>query len=467
MLSLIEQLREQQPNLSISLERSTCEHYAKDWTAGYSGCAGAVLFPHDTQAVQAIVQFANTHQIKLVPSGGRTGLSAGAVARQQEWVVSLDKMQRIFSFDPIDRLVHCQAGVITQTLQTLALEKGCYFPVDFASRGSSQIGGNVATNAGGIKVLRYGLLRDWIAGLTVVTGRGDVLNLNQGLVKNATGYDLRHLMIGSEGTLGVITEVQLRLTSPPVNQDVILLAVPELSVMNQLLRLFRQHVSLSAFEFLSQRALEVVLTRKQVAHPLQTKAPFYVLIEFDNAYQTQTDQALVAFEQALTSAWATDGVMSKSEEQAQQLWAFREEISETLAKSEPYKNDIAVKPSCVPAFLKRLEEIMQEHYPDYEVVWFGHIGDGNLHLNVLKPEHLTFARFKEHCQHVNRLVFEEVRRFGGTISAEHGVGLLKQPYLSYVRSEAEVQYLGAIKQAFDPKGILNPGKLLAQDSHDR
>ncbi len=446
------------PELECTQDAELLQTFGVDWTGGYVPDPLLVTFPTDINQVQHLVLFANQHQLSLVPSGGRTGLSAGAVAAQQEIVVSFAKMQRILHVDPVDRLVTCEAGVITQTLQDYARAQNLYFPVDFASRGSSYIGGNIATNAGGINVLRYGLLRDWVAGLTVVTGKGDILNLNAGLIKNATGYDLRHLFVGSEGTLGLIVTAQLRLTALPPPQQVMVLALPALRHIIDLLLLFRSHVTLSAFEFFSDAALQHVLQHNN--RPFATQTPFYVLLEFDAATAQQQEAALNAFTFAMEQHWINDGVVSQTGKQAEQLWKLRENISETIAKYHPYKNDIAVKPSQVVAFLQDLDEVMQQHYPDFAVVWFGHIGDGNLHLNVLKPAQLSMADFVLHCQQVNRLVFATVQKYQGSISAEHGVGLLKQPYLHYTRDPAEIAYLQAIKAAFDPKGILNPGKLL-------
>jgi FAD/FMN-containing dehydrogenase len=460
MQTKLDALKQTMPSLAVSTQAKDLQIYGVDWTGGYQAAPLAVVFPRSTEQVQQLVHFARDAKQALVPSGGRTGLSAGAVASQGEIVVSFDKMNKIGEFNSSDRLLQVQAGVITQQVQDHVRAQGYYFPVDFASRGSSQIGGNIATNAGGIKVLRYGLLREWVAGLTVVTGSGEILQLNQGLYKNATGYDLRHLFIGSEGTLGFITEAQLRVTNLPGEQQVLLLAVPNTQHLTQLLVLFRQQLNLSAFEFFSELALQYVLTGKGVAHPFTQSAPYYVLIEYDASTQAAQAAALQVFEQGLEAGWIVDGIISQSQTQAAQLWSFRENISEIIAAYKPYKNDIAVKPSLVAPFLAELDTIMLNQYPNFNVVWFGHIGDGNLHLNVLKPTTQTQDEFIHHCQQVNQAVFSTVKRFGGTISAEHGVGLLKQPYLSYTRSAEEIAYLKQLKQVFDPDQIMNPGKLI-------
>jgi len=230
--------------------------YGRDWTKHFEANASAIVFPENSEEVQSLVKWARKNKVALVPSGGRTGLSAAAYATNKEIVVSFERMNKILDFDSIDQTITCQAGVITASVQNFAKKKGYYYPVDFAARGSSQIGGNVATNAGGIKVIRYGLTRNWVAGLTVVTGRGDLLHLNNSLVKNASGYDLRQLIIGSEGTLGFVTEVVVSVTRPPQAPQVYLFAVNELSAVMEIYKSFRNKVELAAFEMFTDVALK-------------------------------------------------------------------------------------------------------------------------------------------------------------------------------------------------------------------
>ena len=270
-------------------------NYGRDWTRLYAPNPLAVVLPGSVEQVQQLLRYANEHRLALVPSGGRTGLSGAAVACRGEIVVSLERLNRILDFDPVDRSVTCQAGVITEVVQNFAREQGLSYPVDFASRGSSQIGGNIATNAGGIKVVRYGLTRDWVTGLKVVTGRGDLLDLNRGLIKNASGYDLRHLFIGSEGTLGIIVEATLKLTRPLRAPNVMVLGVPDLNGIMAIYGLFRGKLELSAFEFFSELALRHVL-KKGLHRPFDTETPYYVLTEFENPEGLHTDEALTLFE---------------------------------------------------------------------------------------------------------------------------------------------------------------------------
>ena len=433
--------------------------YGTDWTRIYTPNPVAIVLPKTTEHVQALVQFANQNKVALVPSGGRTGLSAGAVAANGEVVVAFDNMNQILDFNASDRTVRCQAGVITEQLQNFAEENGLYYPVDFASAGSSQLGGNLSTNAGGIKVIRYGMSRDWVAGLKVVTGKGDVLDLNKDLEKNNTGYDLRHLFIGAEGTLGFITEATMKLSRQPDNLTVLVLGLNDLGSTMDVLNTFRSKLDLTAYEFFSHQAMNHVLAHGQVKAPFDTEAPYYALLEFEAVSDQVMEQAMELFEQCMENGWVLDGVISQSETQAQNLWQLRERISESIAPRIPYKNDISVVVSRVPGFLEEINQVVSDHYPDFEIIWFGHIGDGNLHLNILKPEDMAKEDFFEKCQQVNKWVFEIVERYQGSVSAEHGVGMTKKAYLQYTRSEAEIAYLRGIKQVFDPNSIINPGKI--------
>ncbi|HCA63643.1 MAG TPA: FAD-binding oxidoreductase, partial [Pseudomonas sp.] len=435
--------------------------YGKDWTKHFAPAPSAIVFPKSIEQVQAIVRWANAHKVALVPSGGRTGLSAAAVAANGEVVVSFDYMNQILEFNEMDRTAVCQPGVVTAQLQQFAEDKGLYYPVDFASAGSSQIGGNIGTNAGGIKVIRYGMTRNWVAGMKVVTGKGDLLELNKDLIKNATGYDLRQLFIGAEGTLGFVVEATMRLERQPTNLTALVLGTPDFDSIMPVLHAFQDKLDLTAFEFFSDKALAKVLGRGDVPAPFETDCPFYALLEFEATTEERAEQALATFEHCVEQGWVLDGVMSQSEQQLQNLWKLREYISETISHWTPYKNDISVTVGKVPAFLKEIDAIVGEHYPDFEIVWFGHIGDGNLHLNILKPDAMDKDEFFGKCATVNKWVFETVQKYNGSISAEHGVGMTKRDYLEYSRSPAEIEYMKAVKAVFDPNGIMNPGKIFA------
>tara|TARA_R110001599_G_scaffold8651_9_gene42068 strand:- start:10435 stop:11835 length:1401 start_codon:yes stop_codon:yes gene_type:complete len=433
--------------------------YGRDWTRAHAPAPSAVVLPGSIAEVQAVVELARARQLALVPSGGRTGLSGGAMACHGEVVVALDRLNRLEDFNPVDRTVRCGAGVVTAQLQAFAEEQGLFYPVDFASSGSSQIGGNISTNAGGIKVIRHGMTRDWVAGLKLVTGSGELLDLNRGLVKNNAGYDLRQLVIGAEGTLGIVVEATMQLARPPQNLTVMVLGVPDMAAVMQVLETWQGAMDLQAFEFFSELALQKVVAHQGLQRPFETPANFYALLEFEQHTEADLDQAMALFEHCVEQGWVVDGVVSQSVAQAQALWRLREDISETISRWTPYKNDISTTIVRVPDFLAEVEAVVTRAYPDFEIVWFGHIGDGNVHLNVLKPDELPMAEFQQRCGEVSRWVFEIVQRHEGSVSAEHGVGLLKKDYLHYSRSAAEIAIMKQIKRVFDPQGIMNPGKI--------
>jgi FAD/FMN-containing dehydrogenase len=443
----------------VLTDYDSLQRYGRDWTRVHNPNPAAVLLPDSIEQVQAIVQVAAREGLAIVPSGGRTGLSAGAVACNGELVLALDRLNYIEDFNPIHRTVRCGAGVVTQQLQEYAAARDLFYPVDFASSGSSQIGGNISTNAGGIKVIRHGMTRDWVAGLKLVNGSGVLLDLNRGLVKNNAGYDLRHLVIGAEGTLGVVVEATMRLSRPPQELVVLVLGVPDMASIMHVLRTYQKSMELSAFEFFSELALQKVIAHQDLQRPFETAAEFYALLEFELRDEKTLEQAMSLFEDCVEQGWVLDGVVSQSIAQARSLWRLREDISETISRWTPYKNDISTVISRIPAFLDEVEAVVTANYPEFEIIWFGHIGDGNVHLNVLKPDDLPMDEFQLRCGEVSKWVFDIVQRYGGSISAEHGVGLLKKDYLHYTRSALEVSIMRQIKTAFDPLGIMNPGKI--------
>lgn len=459
--SVIETLKTLVEPDKVRTDPESLNTWGKDWTKHFEPAPLAIVFPKSVEQVQAIVRFANQQQLALVPSGGRTGLSAAAVAANGEIVVSFDYMNKIVEFNEFDRTVVCQPGVITAQLQHFAEEQGLYYPVDFASAGSSNIGGNIGTNAGGIKVIRYGMTRNWVVGLKVVTGTGELLELNKDLIKNATGYDLRQLFIGAEGTLGFVVEATMRLERAPKNLTAMVLGTPDFDSIMPVLHAFQNRLDLTAFEFFSDKAMAKIMGRGDVSAPFESDCPFYALLEFEALNEEVANEALATFEHCVEQGWVVDGVMSQSEQQLQNLWKLREFISETISHWTPYKNDISVTVGKVPAFLHDIDAIVGEHYPDFEIVWFGHIGDGNLHLNILKPESMAKDEFFAKCATVNKWVFEIVQKYHGSISAEHGVGMTKRDYLTYSRSPAEIAIMKSIKAVFDPNGIMNPGKIFA------
>ncbi len=444
----------------IKTDQESLKYYGKDWTTYFDIKASAVLFPTATEDVVEIVLWARKNKISLVPSGGRTGLSGAACALNNEVIVSFENMNHILEFNETDSSVRIEPGVITEDLQNFAKAKGLYYPVDFAARGSSQMGGNIATNAGGIKVVRYGLTRDWVMGLTVVTGAGEVLELNNGLIKNATGLDLRHLFIGSEGILGFITEATMKLAPKPLAIKVLVLALNQMSSVMKVFSEFKKNCTLQAYEMFSELALKRVLESTGLPRPLESVSEFYVVCEVECSHALAEENLISTFENCLQQGWVTDGVISQSEQQVKDFWRYREDISEALSKFSPYKNDIAVSISRVPAFMIDLDSVLKRAYPNWEVVWFGHIGDGNLHINILRPEGMPKENFVAECRKVDELIFKIIRQHKGSISAEHGVGLTKKSFLNYTRSQSEIELMKGIKKVFDPDLIMNPGKVI-------
>jgi FAD/FMN-containing dehydrogenase len=433
--------------------------YGRDWTRVHAPAPSAIAFPRATEEVARLLALCSAHRVPVVPSGGRTGLAGGAVAANGELVVSLARMRRI---DPVDELgltVRVQAGAVTAAVHEHCAPLGLTWPVDFASKGSSQIGGNIATNAGGVKVIRYGLTRQWVLGLEVVLASGARLELNGALEKNNTGFDLRQLFIGSEGTLGIITAATLKLTRLPKKTDVMLFAVDGLGGVLALFRAARRApFTLQAYEFFTGLCLARVLRhRTTLRSPFPAPATHYVLVEVEAA----DDDALAEWMSSAGDAGLFgDATIAQSGKQAAELWALREGISESLsATGLPHKNDIALPIAALEAFCGELDSLFAAKYAGWELCLFGHIGDGNLHVNVMKPDALAVDEFRARTAAADRDLFTLVQKHAGSISAEHGIGLLKKPYLAYSRSADELAVLRSVKQALDPLGLLNPGKI--------
>ena len=433
--------------------------YGKDWTKVYAPAPSAIARPRTTDEVSRFLARCSEARVAVVPSGGRTGLAGGAVAAKGEIVLSMARMRRMDEVDLLGAAVRVQAGAVTEAVHQHCAAHGLTWPVDFASKGSSHVGGNIATNAGGVKVIRYGLTRNWVLGLQVVLANGDVLELNGALEKNNTGTDLRQLFIGSEGTLGVITEATLKLTRVPEKLDVFLFAVADLAGV---LRLFREArrgpFTIMAYEFFTDRCLARVQRHRKLRAPFSESAKYYVLLEIEKADTARVEAWTTSlFEQNLIS----DGTLAQHKTQAEELWALREGISESLsATGLPHKNDIALPIARLEAFCAELDGIFASRYPGWEIALFGHIGDGNLHVNVMKPDAMDKAEFLKKTKEADHEMFALVKKHHGSISAEHGIGLLKKDYLSYSRAPAELALLKTLKRALDPINILNPGKVI-------
>ena len=425
--------------------------YAYDESYALSVSPELVVLPRSHQQLEKIVHWANQHALALVPSGGRTGLSGGATVSNGEIVVSLEKLNKIISFDDKAGLITVEAGITLQELQEAVAEKGWLYPVDYASKGTAQMGGAVATNAGGIRVIRYGMTRDWVAGLKAVTGSGDTFDINRNLVKDNAGYDLKNLIIGSEGTLAIVSEVTLKLIRPMPEQTTVLVAVNGLEALLAVFVLLRDKVALSAAEFFCANALAYVCDVHNLEKPFNKSYSYYLLLEFD--------KSALELEFLASCLKDYDVVVSQSQKQTEKLWALRELISSTINPYKPYKNDIACSLSFLAEWLIALEQGFLAVNVSMQFVWFGHLGDGNVHLNVIRPESISEDEFQVLLSQFTQVIADVTLKFSATASAEHGIGVLKKSLLPSCRSSTEINLYRQIKKVFDPKNILNPGKI--------
>ncbi|MBI3394365.1 MAG: FAD-binding oxidoreductase [Spirochaetia bacterium] len=413
-----------------------------------------VALPGDTDEVAQLVRYAVKHKIPLTPSGGRTGLTGGSAATQGGIVVSMGKMSRILHFDASIPALTVEAGVITRTVQDEAEKNGFYFPVDFASAGSSQIGGNAATNAGGIHVIRYGSMRNYVLAMTVVTGSGEVLRLGAPVLKDNTGYDLKNLFVGSEGTLGIITELTLRLVPPPKSTGTILLGMDDFA---QVIRLFQASLQLAqpvrAFECFDRTSLSFVRDHVSMPPPFLKDCGWHVVLEVEDAADLETAAGQIA-EAADVDL---DQVRTGTGSRAGDIWRYRESISESLSPFKPHKYDVSIPVSRMEEFVRILPDTVLALESAARIVIFGHVGDGNLHVNLILP--VRAGGSPHSTEAVDNAVYGLVTSMRGSISAEHGIGLLKREALAGAKPPAELTFMRGIKAVFDPAGILNPGKI--------
>jgi len=426
--------------------------YLTDWRRQYSGPAECVVRPASTVEVSKVVALCAREAIAVVPQGGNTGLVGGSVptGTRRELVLSLGRMNRIRSLDLLNDTATVEAGCILAAVQAAAADAGRLFPLSLAAEGSCQIGGNLSTNAGGVNVLRYGTAREQVLGLEVVLPDGRIWDGLRGLRKDNTGYDLKQLFLGAEGTLGVITAAVLRLYPKPTASATgwIALASPAQAV--ELLATLRGRIGerISAFELVSRNSLEAVLTHvPDTRDPLGVAHPWYVLAEFGDS---GTNEDLL--ERLAEALDGHEAVLAQSVEQARALWRLRESIPE--AQFSNVKHDISVPVSRIPEFLEIADGGLRRSFPDAQIFCFGHVGDGNLHYNI-GPASLIPRR-----DAVNRIVYDAVARLGGSISAEHGLGQLKRDAIRGQKSPLEMELMRALKSALDPKGLMNPGKVL-------
>ena len=443
--------------------------WEQDWRKRVKGQALAVVRPGNTQEVAAVVKACAATGTPIVPQGGNTGLVVGGVpdASGNQIVLSMTRMNAVRAIDKDNLTITVDAGCVLQNLQTAAENAGFLFPLSLGAEGSCTIGGNLGTNAGGTQVVRYGNTRDLCLGLEVVTAQGDIWHGLSGLRKDNTGYDLRNLMIGSEGTLGIITAATLKLYPQPAAQLTAWAAVPTLQAAVQLLGLAHQRLGpgLTGFEVMNQFALGLVDKHyPQLRVPLWQATPWCVLLENSDSENEQhaRSQFEALLEAAMEQACVTDAVVAENLAQARGLWHIRESI--TLAQATEglnIKHDISIPVSRIPAFVLETDALLAREVPGVRMVDFGHLGDGNLHYNVQAPEGVDDRAFlREFEDKVNTLVFDQVAKFDGSISAEHGVGELKVGKLPLYKDPTALAMMRAVKKALDPQNLMNPGRVL-------
>jgi FAD/FMN-containing dehydrogenase len=442
--------------------------YLTDWRGAYSGTAALVVRPGSTAEVAAVVRICRELGVALVPQGGNTGLCGGAVpdSSGRQVVLSLDRMRRIRAVDPVNQTITVEAGAVLQTVQEAAAAVGRLFPLSLGAEGSCTIGGNLSTNAGGTGVLRYGTMRDLTLGLEVVLPDGEVWHGLRGLRKDNTGYDLKQLFIGAEGTLGVITAAVLKLFPAVRSRATAWVALPSGGAAVELIGVFQELCGdrLTGFEVMSRQSVDFVLRHQSGARDLFAAVhPWYALVELSD---TLPDAALdELLERGLAEAFdrsaAEDAVVASSPSQVAGLWALREGISEAQNYEGPsLKHDVTVPISSIAAFVEATDRALGDAVPGIRIVTYGHIGDGNLHYNLSKPEGSEDADFRARADELARIVYDSTRSFDGSISAEHGLGQSKAGIIADYKDAYELQLMRGVKELFDPAGLMNPGKVL-------
>jgi FAD/FMN-containing dehydrogenase len=451
--TLLAQLRLALGDQAVLTGDAISPRHHSDWSGHAAACPAALLLPNSTEQVASALRLCHAAGRSVVPQGGMTGLAGAAVPRPEDIALSLQRLHGVEEVDLAGATITVRAGTTLETLQQAASDVGLLLPLDLGARGSCQIGGNIATNAGGNSVIRYGMARDLVLGLEVVLADGRVLDLMNKMIKNNCGYDLKQCFIGSEGTLGVITRAVLKMVPRPAEPVTLLCALPDYASAVKLLRRLQAAVGMpQAFELMWQDFFSLgVSWLEQPRSPLSLDYPLYVLVDIA-ASREAVEHCL---ETALHDGEVLDAIIANSYAQTRELWKIREATAEFPTRLRPLNFDVSLPIGQIGDFASACQQLLDEHWPGNRSVYFGHIGDSNLHLTVdldSLPDELPLFE-------VERVVYGAVGEWGGSVSAEHGIGLLKREFLHYSVSPDALLMMKQLKGCFDPKGILNPGKI--------
>ncbi len=474
MSDFVEKLRAIVGDKGLITDDADKRPYVTDWRDNYLGTALAVVRPATTEEVAAVVKLCAAEKIAVVPQGGNTGLVGGGMPHEdgREIVLSLNRMNRILCIDEVGYSMTVEAGVILKTIQEKASAHDRLFPLSLAAEGSCTIGGNLSTNAGGVQVLHYGNARNLVMGLEVVTPQGEIWNGLRALKKDNTGYDLRDLYLGAEGTLGIITKAVLKLWPKPKDVATAWIAVPSPAAAVELLSGANaaSEDNVTSCELMGRQGIDLVLRHiSGAADPLSDKHDWYVLLEWsstrarrDGENQTGLREKMEAYlSEAMESGLVLDATIAQNETQGRALWSLRENHTEASKREGPsIKHDISVAVSKIPAFVTEGLAAMKKALPESRPVTFGHVGDGNLHFNCQAPAGWSKVRFMEHSHAISGGIYDLVVSYGGSISAEHGIGLLKVDDLAQYCGKIELDIMRSLKRALDPQNLMNPGKIV-------
>jgi FAD/FMN-containing dehydrogenase len=453
---------------SVLISESDKEPYLTDWGKRFTGSARAVLKPKNVQEVSELVKLCQSSNVSIVPQGGNTGLCGGATPDKSgnSVIIKTTRLNAVRNIDLKNAAITLEAGVILSHAQEIAIAAGMLFPLSLAAEGSCTIGGNLGTNAGGVQVLHYGNMRDLTLGIEVVTPTGEIFNGLRGLRKDNTGYSLKDLYIGSEGTLGIITAATLKLYPLPRSKATALVGLLSIQSAIELIELSRMkcNANLTAFELISTRALGLVTkTSRNFDSLLKTQSGWVVLLEFSSMEDTTQSQAQMEglLSEAFESDFITDAIIANSLQQSKDLWSLREAIPEAQLKlGIIIKHDISLPISALPSFIESTGVLLEKFFPGTGTIIFGHLGDGNLHYNIAPNSPELSGWIEKNRSLINQLIHDEVYKYCGSFSAEHGIGQSKKDELPFRKSVVEIEIMRNIKKALDPKNIMNPGKVL-------